>query len=128
MTIFRRVRLWVCTMFFTTIAAVSASAQTLPDVGTFIGIDGANGMILRVARDGSIINGTFSQPNMTRSTFQLRVEEENLAVGVLLLNDVPVVMTLESIDRNQIVLGTVPLDDNSQPIEDAARGFEFVRQ
>ncbi|MEL6584563.1 MAG: hypothetical protein AAFQ36_12080 [Pseudomonadota bacterium] len=115
-------------MFFTTIAAVSASAQTLPDVGTFIGIDGANGMILRVARDGSIINGTFSQPNMTRSTFQLRVEEENLAVGVLLLNDVPVVMTLESIDRNQIVLGTVPLDDNSQPIEDAARGFEFVRQ
>lgn len=108
--------------------AAAAQALEVPHNGTFMGLREANGMTFEIETYRNALIGTFSQVNGDVSEVSLKLDEPNLAVGLIQIGSTFVVLTVEAIDATRIAIGTVPLDSEAQPVVEAARGFEFVRQ
>ncbi|MEL7215646.1 MAG: hypothetical protein AAGJ96_06910 [Pseudomonadota bacterium] len=103
-------------------------ADALPQRGTYDGTGIADGMILIIRRDGARLMGTFIDPRGQEAAFELDIDDQEIASGLVRVGRRPLVMTLELLNSNVMAMGTVPLDENYQPVMNAARGFEFIRR
>ena len=85
-------------------------------------------MILIVRRDGARLKGTFIDPPGHEVAFELDVDGHEIASGLVRVGWRPSVVTLEPRNSNVMAMGTVPLDENFQPVMSAARDFELIRR
>ena len=108
--------------------AGAVRADALPQRGTYDGTGIADGMILIIRREGARLRGTFIDPRGQEAAFELDIDDQEIASGLVRVGRRPLIMTLEAVNSNVMAMGTVPLDESYQPVMNAARGFEVIRR